>query len=204
MACLLFGLDKCPGVRPVGAGAGAGESWRRLFAKVVLHFAGGEAKEACGIDQLCAGLEAGIEGGIHAINHLWKEHEEDNDWGFLLVDAKNTFNEMNRVAMLWVIWHKWPSCARFAFNCYQHFAVLAIRSQDGRSTAFIYSQDGVTQGDALVMAAYGMGLLSLIRRLKEEFPMVRQPWYTDDAGAGGKFQDLRRFFRRLQETRLSP
>jgi hypothetical protein len=195
MAYLLFGLDKCPAVRPVRAG----ETWRRLFDKVVLHLAGGEAKEACGIHQLSARLEAGIEGGMHAINHLWKEHEEENDWGFLLVDAKNAFNEMNGVAMLWVIRHKWPSCARFTFNCYRHFAVLAIQSQDGRSTAFIYSQDGVTQGDALAMAAYGMGLLPLIRRLKEEFPTVRQPWYADDAGAGGNFQDLRIFFWRLQE-----
>jgi hypothetical protein len=49
------------------------------------------------------------------------------------------------------------------------------------------------------MAAYGLGLLPLIRQLKEEFPEVRQPWYADDAGAGGHFKDLRRFFRRLQE-----
>jgi hypothetical protein len=56
-----------------------------------------------------------------------------------------------------------------------------ISSQDGRSTAFIHSQDGVTQGDALVMAAYGMGLFLLILRLKKEFPMVWQPsWYADD------------------------
>ena len=64
MACLLFGLDKCPGGRPVGAG----ETWRRLFAKIFLRLSGVEAKEACGIHQLCAGLEAGIEAGIHAIN----------------------------------------------------------------------------------------------------------------------------------------
>jgi hypothetical protein len=195
MACLLFGLDKDPGVRPVGAG----ETWRRLFAKVVLRIAGGEAKEACGIDQLCAGLEAGIEGGIHAINQLWREFAGHEDWGFLLVDAKNAFNELNRIVMLWTIWHEWPSCAKFAFNCYRHFVVLVIRSQDGKSTAFIFSKEGVTQGDALAMAAYGVGLLPLIRRLKKEFPNVKQPWYADDAGAGGSFQDLRLFFRRLQE-----
>jgi hypothetical protein len=123
---------------------------------------------------VCAGLEAGIEDEIHAINQLWKEKEEENDWGFLLIDAWNAFNEMNRVVMLGVIQHEWPSCARFVFNCYRHFAVLVVQSQDGRSTTFIYSQDGMTQGDALAMAAYGMGLLPLICRLKEEFPTVRQ------------------------------
>jgi hypothetical protein len=67
MSGRLLGLNKFPGVRPVGVG----EIWRRVCAKTVLLVAGEEAKEACGIDQLCAGLEAGIEGGIHAINELW-------------------------------------------------------------------------------------------------------------------------------------
>jgi hypothetical protein len=31
---------------------------------------GSKAKESCPIDKLCAGLKAGIEGGIHAIQHL--------------------------------------------------------------------------------------------------------------------------------------
>jgi hypothetical protein len=40
---------------------GAGKTWRRLFFKIILRLAGGEAKEACGINQLCAGLKAGIK-----------------------------------------------------------------------------------------------------------------------------------------------
>ena len=67
MANRLIGLDKCPGVRPVGIG----EIWRRLCAKTVLVVAGAEAKEECGDEQLCAGLEAGIEGGIHAARQAW-------------------------------------------------------------------------------------------------------------------------------------
>ena len=63
MSNRLMALDKCPGVRPVGIG----EIWRRLFARCVLKVAGTEAKEACGSAQLCAGLEAGIEGAVHAV-----------------------------------------------------------------------------------------------------------------------------------------
>ena len=33
--------------------------------KCVLVVTGAEAKEACGTEYLCGGLEAGIEGGIH-------------------------------------------------------------------------------------------------------------------------------------------
>ena len=85
----LIGLDKCPGVRPVGIG----ECWSRLDAKCVLLVAVEEAKEACGVDQLCTGLEAGIEGAVHALRLLWRSHATEEEWGFLLVDAKNAFNE---------------------------------------------------------------------------------------------------------------
>jgi hypothetical protein len=192
---LLVTLDKCPGVRPIGVG----EIWRRLAAKVTLLVSGCNAKERCGIDQLCAGLEAGIEGGIHAIDELWRQHEEEEEWGFLLVDAANAFNELNRTAMLWTIRHEWPSSgARFAFNCYRHWATLVIRGKGG-TVVLIFSKEGVTQGDPLSMFGYGIGILPLIRRLKIEFPAVKQPWYADDAGAGGSFTDLQQFFLRLQE-----
>ena len=54
-------LDKCPGVSPIGIG----EAWMRLVAICVLQVSVLEAKAECGVDQLWAGLEAGIEGGIH-------------------------------------------------------------------------------------------------------------------------------------------
>ena len=77
-----------------------GEVWRRLISKCVLHVAGNDAKIACGKDQLCAGLEAGIDGAAHAMRQLWEENEGDDEWGFLLVDARNAFNEINRTAAL--------------------------------------------------------------------------------------------------------
>jgi hypothetical protein len=49
------------------------------------------------------------------------------------------------------------------------------------------------------MFAYGIGILPLICQLKAEFPQVEQPWYADDAGAGAKFDEIERFFRRLCE-----
>jgi hypothetical protein len=65
--------------------------------------------------------------------------------------------------------------------------------------AFLYSKEGITQGDPLSIFAYGIGILLLIRILKAKFPAVEQPWYADDAGAGGKFDDIRRFFVKLLE-----
>ena len=165
----LVALDKCPGIRPIGIG----ETWRRLFAKASLLASGSEAKEKCGIDQLCAGLEAGIEGGIHAIKELWKQHEQEEEWGFLLVDAPNAFNELNRTAMLWTVQHEWPSGTRFAFNCYRHWATLVIRGKGG--TSYLHSKEGVTQGDPLSMFCYSFGIMPLIYQLKREFPAAKQP-----------------------------
>jgi hypothetical protein len=139
MAGRLVALDKSPGVCPIGVG----ETWWRLAAKATLLVCGCDAKEQFGIDQLCAGLEAGIEGGIHAINELWRQHEEEEEWGFLLVDAANAFNELNGTAMLWTIRHEWPSSARFAFNCYRHWATLLICGKGG-TVVLIFSKEGAT------------------------------------------------------------
>jgi hypothetical protein len=58
----------------------------------------------------------------------------------------------------------------------------------------IFSKEGVTQGDPLAIL-----LLPLIRALKDELPDVNQPWYADDAGAGGKFAGISSYFEKLQE-----
>ena len=63
MACRLVALDKMPGVRHVGIG----EMLLRALAKLVMREAGDQAKTACGNLQLCAGLQAGIEGSTHAV-----------------------------------------------------------------------------------------------------------------------------------------
>ncbi len=44
-----------------------GKIWQRCIAKGNLIGSGAEAKGTCGSVQLCAGLEAGIEGAQHAV-----------------------------------------------------------------------------------------------------------------------------------------
>ena len=101
----LIALGKQPGVHLVGVG----ESWWRLFAKIVLKVAGTEATMACWDEQLCAGLKVRIDGAIHRVQALWDENSTTEDWGFLLVDTKNAFNKINQVEMLWTVRHLCPS-----------------------------------------------------------------------------------------------
>ena len=94
-------LDNNPGVRPIGIG----ESWRRLFAKCLLSVAGKEAAEECSIDNLSGGMSAGIEAAVQSANGLVDGNYETDDWGFILVDARKIFNELNRYTMPWTVRH---------------------------------------------------------------------------------------------------
>ena len=142
---------------------------------------------------------AGIEGAIYEMRVLWDEHKAEEDWGFLLIDARNTFNEENQIAMLWAVRNEWPRGAQFTFNCYRQWATLVVRDTGGGSGNFMHSKEGVTQGDPLAMIAYGIGFLPLFRVLRSAHLRVTKPWYADDAGAGGTFQQVQENFRDLQE-----
>ena len=63
MACCLVALNKRPGVHPVEIG----ETFRRDISKLVMRAEEDQANTACGSLQLCAGIEARIEGGTHAV-----------------------------------------------------------------------------------------------------------------------------------------
>ena len=102
MACRLAALDKRPSVRPVGIGY----SLHQALAKLVMRAAGDQAKTECGNLQLCAGLEAGIEGATHAVGHrrlarvrerrgeeeeekYSAEEEEEEDSGMMMARLNN-------------------------------------------------------------------------------------------------------------------
>ena len=50
---------------------------------------------ACQDDQLCDGIKAGIDDAIHRVQAIWDENLTTEDWGFLAVDAKKAFKEIN-------------------------------------------------------------------------------------------------------------
>ena len=64
MTCRIVALDKQPGVRPLGIG----EVWQRVLAKYIIACCKEDAKAVCGSTDLRVGLEAGIEGALHAVS----------------------------------------------------------------------------------------------------------------------------------------
>ena len=116
---------------------------------------------------------------------------------FLLADAKNVFNEINWVRMLWKVRHFWPSGDFFVFNCYRHWSSLVLWNGNG-TASILHSREVMTQVDTLTIIAYGISILPLIKNLKCEIPDVTQPWYADDSGALGMFARLETYFGLLK------
>ena len=66
----------------------------------MLRVTGPKSINACQNDQLYAGLKAVIDRDVHGFQSIWDENLSTEYWGFLLVDAKNVFNEINRIIIL--------------------------------------------------------------------------------------------------------
>ena len=92
----------------------------------------------------------------------------------LSVDASNTFNSLNRIAVLLNVKHLCPSFSTILISTYQECSNLYI---DGD---VLYSREGSTQGDPLAMPFYAIATVPLINKLTSK---VDQTWYVDDAAA---------------------
>ena len=79
--------------------------------------------------------------------------------GFLLVDASDAFNSLNRAVVLQNIQYTCPASSTILINTYHCPAPLYV---DGDA---IYSNEGTTQGDPLAMPFYTLSTIPLIRKL---------------------------------------
>ena len=71
---------------------------------------------ACQDYQLCSGIKVIIDFAMHGVQDLWGGNLTTENWVFLLVDTKKSFNDINLVVMPWTIRHLWTSGASFFFN----------------------------------------------------------------------------------------
>ena len=132
------------------------------------------------------GSEGGEGGGgtLRALETLELLTQESEPSGTTLVDARNGFNELSRLAMLWTVRHGWTAGARFTFNCYKHWAQLLLH-HTGELPVTILSREGFTQGDPLSMFLYGITLVPLAEDLRSADPGLLSPFYADNAAFNG-------------------
>ena len=62
-----------------------------------------EATHTCKDDQIYALFGVGICRAVHRFQYIWDANSIEENWGFLIVDTKNAFNEINRIIMLWTV-----------------------------------------------------------------------------------------------------
>ena len=189
MACRLIPLEKNPGIRPIGIG----EVLRRIMGKAVLTIFREEIIEQAGSLQSCAGVKGGIEANIHAMKELCEDEATE---GLIQVDATNAFNLLNRKNMLMNIQILCPEIATFTYNCYSLAARMFVSG--GHE---ILSQEGVTQGCALSMPIYALGLLPLMSAIKLgiEENSLKQAAYADDLAGVGKLESLKQWWLNLMD-----
>ena len=187
--CRLVALRKDDnGVRPVGIG----ETLRRIVGKCVNKALGNDVQLAAGALQTCAGMESGVEAAIHAMSTIF---EEDQCEAVLLVDAENAFNRLNREVALHNIQRTCPPLFRYLHNSYKQPAKLHLG--DG---TFIFSEEGVTQGDNVAMAMYSVSSRKLIDSSRSAVKEVKQVWFADDSCGGSKIAKLRDWWNHLKDT----
>eukprot|EP00957_Ditylum_brightwellii_P043810 3322308-Ditylum_brightwellii.AAC.2 len=127
-----------------------------------------------------------------ALKQLWLEHGEEENWGILLVNAKNAFNQINCRVMLWEARHLWAAGSQFAFSTYCHWRKLVLRGQKG----LILSKEGVRQGDPLSMILYALAVLPVILILDKLLATLLfskkqlQEWFADDAALAGFYAPI--------------
>ena len=74
LSCKLIAVDKCPGVRPIGACGMV----HRIVAKAALYILRDDIQAVAGSHQLCAGQIAGVEAVVHAMRSSFNlGHTED-------------------------------------------------------------------------------------------------------------------------------
>ena len=108
-------------------------------------------------------------------------HPADNGpIGLILVDSRNSLNELKHLTMLWTICHCWSKGSCFSFNCYCCQLLILIQNR-GKPTTISHGKGGITQGDPLAMLLYGTALTPLMELLQKDYPDVLPPWDADNA-----------------------
>ena len=99
--------------------------------------------------------------------------------GTTLVDACNGFNNLSRLTILWTLYHHWPAGARFAINCYRHWAQLLL-NRPGDVPFVLLIREGVTQGYPLSVVLYRIALVPLTEELRDGDTTISPPFYAND------------------------
>ena len=128
-------------------------------------------------------------------------YQTESTEGVLLVDADNAFNRLNRKVAINNIKNLCPAFHRYLDNTYKYPSKLHMKDDQNKIYRHILSKEGSTQGDVAAMAMYALGTRPLLDELKKSINVetCKQVWYADDSSCGGKLEEMRRWWNKLNE-----
>ena len=144
------------------------------------------------------------EGGVvnlRALGTLELLTQDEEPSRTTLVDSHNGFNKLILLEMLWTVQSNWPAGARFAFNCYMHWAQLLLR-QPGERLVTILSREAVTQVDPLSMVLYGITLNPIAEEIRAAELGLLLTFYADDAAFEGLLRQSAQLLKLLMKRGL--
>ena len=154
--------------------------------------------QAAGSLQICGGLDARSEAGIHV---MYDGFSDDKTEGILLIDGENAFNSINRKVMLHNLKFICPFIATYISNCYMCPAKLFINGGGE-----LISKEGTTQGDPTSMSASALGIIPLLQFLLDFISVnklsVKGVAFADDFTVAGKLSSIKDYWSQL--TSIGP
>ena len=154
--------------------------------------------QAAGSLQICGGLDARSEAGIHVIYDGFSDNKTE---GILLIDGENAFNSINRKVMLHNLKFICPFIATYISNCYMCPAKLFINGGGE-----LISKEGTTQGDPTSMGASALGIIPLLQFLLDFISVnklsVKGVAFADDFTFAGKLSSIKDYWSQL--TSIGP
>ena len=177
LACYLITLDKNLGVCPVAIS----DTARRISAKEVLDTIKPDVQDSCGCVQLCGKQISGDEVAVHADVLLSRMETRLYSWLMQLMHSAPLHN-IQRIRL---------SLSAILISIYRAPSGLFV---DGDT---LLSQERTTKDDPLALLLYAMATILLIQKLECSYQQV---WFTDNAGAVGRVEDLSDWWERLSTT----
>ena len=165
VACRMIGLDKNPGIRPVGIG----EIFKRIVTAALTQNFRGETRNATGPIQTCGGARSGVEAAVHTMSGLY---DDSTTKCVLFVDADNAFNRQAAVHNISFIC---PEISTFLNNVYKSPSPVYNKKH-------VMSREGTTQGDVAAMQMFSIATKPMVY---ENETNTKKSFYADKrAGAG--------------------
>ena len=189
----LIGLGKPQGgIRPIAVGL----TLRRLYGKLALSEVLPLVKDTLrDFGQVGVGIPAGAEAIIHSANRLLEKHGDETNWSLLTVDFKNAFNTIDRNLIFDQVAHLCPALLPFIKVLYEGQTHLV------HGSFWLTSQTGVQQGDPLGPLLFALGLLILLKNIREECPeLALNAWFLDDGSLVGPSPVVAKALKIIQEA----